>query len=91
MINKAPRWFDQLNRYRIAAFVLVVPAVLNILVIDLELFDMSMWARRAIYWVGLLILLGAVAIDAREVYRGKRTVKQMIRSRKHRTQTSNRI
>lgn len=75
------RWFDRINRYRVAAFVLVIPAILNVLVIDLELFDLNMWVRRGIYWVGLLILFTAVAYDWFTVYRGKREVKRRIAER----------
>lgn len=41
-----------------------------------------MYATRGIYWAGLFLMTAALAMDAWEVYAGKRRVKQMIRQKK---------
>lgn len=70
-------WLDRINRYRLAAAVLVIPFFLSVLV-DLGWADPPMMLRRGIYWFGLSILLVSVALDAHTVYAGKRKVKRMI-------------
>jgi len=73
---------DSLGRYRIAAAILSIPFVLNVLTLDLQWINTPLMLRRVIYWVGLAFLLVAVAIDARKVYDGKRKVKQLIEAQR---------
>lgn len=74
-------WFDRINRYRWAAFILVIPFFLTVISMDLQWVDIPLMVRRVIYWIGLAVLLTAVALDSWEVYRGKRRVNQMINDR----------
>lgn len=71
--------FDRINRYRLAAVVLVIPFLMSILSMDLHWVAIPPIARRAVYWIGLFILLVAVAIDTIDVYSGRHKVKKMIR------------
>lgn len=79
--RKVPLWFDRINRYRLAAGFLFVPFVLTLIAwmtgvsVDTVL---PMVARRSVYWVGLLFLTVALAMDAWEVYAGKRQVKRLM-------------
>lgn len=74
-------WFDRINRYRVAAVILTLPFILSTLTMDLELFEIPILARRAVYWFGLAVLFTAVAIDWLEVYRGRHEVERRIRER----------
>lgn len=78
---RTPEWFDRVRRYRIAAAFLYVPFIASLvtLIYGHELREvLPLWALRSIYWTGLLLLTLALAMDAYEVYAGKRRVKQMI-------------
>lgn len=80
------QWFDRLTRYRIAAAFLYVPFVISLIgaVLGHNLRDwIGIWGVRAIYYVGLLLLTLALAIDSWEVYAGKRRVKQLIEDRQN--------
>lgn len=82
--RRVPTWFDRINRYRVAAVFLFVPFVLAMIpmLTDIEMETiMPFLVRRSIYWFGLLILAVALAMDAWEVYSGKREVKRMIEKR----------
>lgn len=70
--------FDRLNRYRIAAVILVIPGILNIFRLDLDLIDVPTAVIRGIYWVGIAVLVAAVSIDGWQVYQGRRRVRKMI-------------
>lgn len=70
--------FDRLNRYRIAAVILVIPGILNIFRLDLDLIDVPTTVIRGIYWVGIAVLITAVSIDGWQVYQGRRRVRKMI-------------
>lgn len=70
--------FDRLNRYRIAAVILVIPGILNIFRLDLDLIDVPTVVIRGIYWVGIAVLITAVSIDGWQVYQGRRRVRKMI-------------
>lgn len=74
-------WFDRINRYRVAALILTFPFIMSTLTMDLNLFDIPILARRAVYWFGLAVLFTAVAIDWFEVYRGRHEVERRIRER----------
>jgi hypothetical protein len=79
-----------MTRYRVAAAFLYVPFIMTLVAWSMgtslrEL--LPMWATRSIYWTGLLLLTVALAMDAWEVYAGKRRVKQMI-SQKQRARRS---
>jgi hypothetical protein len=79
------RWFDRMSRYRIAAVFLYVPFVaqLGAWSAGTQLRDILPFiVMRSIYWVGLLLLTVALAMDAWEVYAGKRQVKRMIDQKK---------
>jgi len=82
--RRVPTWFDRINRYRVAATFLFIPFVLALVPmvspIDLDTI-MPYLVRRSVYWFGLLILAIALAMDAWEVYAGKREVKRMIEAR----------
>ena len=82
--RRVPVWFDRLNRYRVAAIFLFIPFFLvmipMITAIELDTI-MPYLVRRSIYWFGLLILAIALAMDAWEVYSGKREVKRMIEAK----------
>lgn len=81
----SPTWFDRMTRYRVAAAFLYVPFIMTLVAWSMgtSLREMiPMWATRAIYWTGLLLLTVALAMDAWEVYAGKRRVKQMIDTKK---------
>lgn len=74
-----------MTRYRVAAAFLYVPffASMIALMMGTQLREiLPLWATRGIYWVGLLLLTVALAMDAWEVYSGKRRVKQMIDQKK---------
>lgn len=78
-------WFDRMNRYRIAAAFLYVPFVGQLFAwsAGTELREiLPVYVTRAIYWAGLFLMTTALALDAREVYSGKRRVKQMIDQKK---------
>lgn len=82
--RRVPTWFDRINRYRVAAVFLFVPFVLVMIpmITPIELDTiMPLIVRRSVYWFGLLILAVALAMDAWEVYSGKREVKRMIEDR----------
>lgn len=81
----SPTWFDRMTRYRIAAAFLYVPFIMTLVawIMGTQLRDvLPMWTTRGIYWVGLLLLTVALAMDAWEVYSGKRRVNQMIDQKK---------
>lgn len=82
--SRVPEWFDRIRRYRLAAVFLYVPFVaqLGAWSAGTELRELlPMLVTRSIYWTGLLLLTVALALDAWEVYSGKRRVKQMIEER----------
>lgn len=68
--------FDKINRYRWAGLILLMPGLYNLIFHP----EMQITVTRIIYWIGLLVLLTALAFDSIEVYRGKRQVRQMIES-----------
>lgn len=74
-------WFDRINRYRVAAVILTFPFILSTLTMDLEIFEIPVIARRAVYWFGLAVLFTAVAMDWLEVYHGRQEVEKRIRDR----------
>jgi hypothetical protein len=77
-------WFDRINRYRVAAGVLFIPFLLTLFawIIHMPVDSvMPMIPRRGIYWAGLVFLTLAIAMDAWEVYAGKRRVKRLIQER----------
>lgn len=82
--RRVPTWFDRINRYRVAAVFLFIPFVLALIPmltpVEMEVV-MPFLVRRSIYWFGLLILAVALAMDAWEVYSGKREVKRMIETK----------
>lgn len=81
----SPTWFDRMNRYRIAAVFLYVPFVGQLFAwtAGTELREiLPLYATRGIYWAGLFLMTAALAMDAWEVYAGKRRVKQMIDQKK---------
>lgn len=82
--------FDSLIRYRVAAAILSIPFVLNVLTMDLRWVNTPLMLRRVIYWVGLAFLLVAVAIDARKVYDGRRRVKKLIEAQRAATEARSR-
>jgi hypothetical protein len=88
MRKPSDTWFDHVNRYRLAAAVLVIPAMLTIISMDLDLVTIPSLTRRVIYWLGLAILLTAVAMDKREVYRGRQDVEKLIKRRLRTEHTS---
>ena len=82
--RRVPTWFDRVNRYRVAAGFLFVPflAAMVALIFGHNINEfLPMMARRSIYWVGLLLLTIALAMDWWEVYSGKREVKRRIEAR----------
>lgn len=82
--RRVPTWFDRINRYRVAAGFLFIPFILTLVAWSMGLpvdVVMSAVVRRSIYWVGLFLLTVALAMDAWEVYSGKREVKRMIEAR----------
>lgn len=82
--RRVPTWFDRINRYRASAAFLFVPFLLTLFawVVGIPVdVVMPMVARRSVYWVGLFLLTVALAMDAWEVYSGKRQVKRMIEAR----------
>lgn len=82
--RRVPTWFDRINRYRVAAVFLFIPFVLALIpmLTPVEMDSvMPFLVRRGIYWFGLLILAVALAMDAWEVYSGKREVKRMIEAK----------
>ena len=86
----SPTWFDRVTRYRVAATFLYVPFVLTLIgqVTGFHLRDMiGMWGVRGLYYTGLVLLTVALALDAYEVYAGKRRVKQMISQKKRSRKT----
>jgi hypothetical protein len=82
-----PTWFDRFNRYRIAAAFLYALFLLN-LAGSISGHPVKEWLPhgflRGLFWAGLLILTVALAMDAYEVYAGKRRVKQMIEDQRSR-------
>jgi hypothetical protein len=81
MTSRVPEWFDRIRRYRIAAAFLYVPFIATLVGWGFghELRDVvPMWALRSVYWTGLALLTAALALDAYEVYAGKRQVERMI-------------
>ena len=88
--RRVPTWFDRINRYRVAAVFLFIPFFLALIpmvtAIDMDTI-MPFIVRRSIYWVGLLILAVALAMDAWEVYSGKREVKRMIEAKLNQAET----
>src|SRR5688572_2440697 len=82
--RRVPTWFDRINRYRTAAVFLFIPFFLALIPMVTEI-DMNtimpFLVRRSIYWIGLFILAVALAMDAWEVYSGKREVKRMIEAK----------
>ena len=86
----SPTWFDRMTRYRVAAAFLYVPFLMTLVAwsIGTTLRDMlPYYVVRGFYWMGLALLTVALAMDAWEVYSGKRRVKQMI-DHKQRTRRS---
>lgn len=86
----SPTWFDRMTRYRIAAAFLYVPFVGQLFAwsAGTELRELlPMYATRGIYWTGLFLMTTALAMDAWEVYAGKRRVKQMIDQKKRERST----
>jgi putative Ca2+/H+ antiporter (TMEM165/GDT1 family) len=82
---RVPTWFDRFNRYRIAAAFLYALFILTMI----GMFSghpvkewMPVWGTRALFWTGLLVLTVALAMDAYEVYAGKRRVKHLIDKKK---------
>jgi putative effector of murein hydrolase LrgA (UPF0299 family) len=70
-----------MNRYRVATLFLYVPFIgqLAAWLAGSELREMLPTAvSRSIYWAGLGLLTLALALDAWEVYRGKRQVNRLI-------------
>lgn len=90
--RRVPTWFDRINRYRVAAGFLFVPFVLTLIAwlshVEVDVI-MPMVVRRSIYWVGLFLLTVSLAMDAAEVYAGKREVKRMIKERLKRDTADN--
>lgn len=80
--------FDRMTQYRVAAAFLYVPFFMTIiaLVQGREPWKMwPIWVTRGIQWTGLALLTLALALDAFEVYAGKRRVRQMIETKQTRT------
>lgn len=80
-----PTWFDRFNRYRIAAgflYTLFLLSLAGMISGHPAKEWLGVWASRALFWAGLLVLTVALAMDAWEVYAGKRKVKQMIDQKK---------
>jgi hypothetical protein len=78
-------WFDRMNRYRIAAAFLYVPFLgqLGAWIDGTELRNvLPVVVTRSIYWAGLFLLTVALAMDAWEVYAGRRRVKRLINRKK---------
>lgn len=87
--TRVPTWFDRFNRYRIAAAFLYALFILTMV----GMFSghpvkewLPVWGTRALFWTGLLILTVALAMDAYEVYAGKRRVKHLIAEQKNKSQ-----
>jgi hypothetical protein len=81
----SPSFFDRMTRYRLAAAFLYVPflGTLAAWAGGTELRDLlPVYVTRSIYWIGLLLLTVALAMDAWEVYAGKRQVNRMIDQKK---------
>lgn len=74
-------WWDRINRYRVAAGFLYVPFILAMITLVTGHELMAQSVRRSVYWIGLFLLTVALAMDAWEVYSGKRQVKRMIATR----------
>jgi hypothetical protein len=77
----SPTWFDRMTRYRVAAAFLYIPFVMTLVAwgMGTELREiLPLYVTRGIYWTGLFLLTVALAMDAWEVYAGKRRVKQLI-------------
>lgn len=88
----SPAFFDRMTRYRTAALFLYVPflGTLAAWASGNELRDLlPVYVTRGIYWVGLLLLTVALAMDAWEVYSGKRQVNRMIEQKKRERQVDN--
>lgn len=82
--RRAPVWFDRINRYRVAAGFLFVPFILALIGFTVGIDKntiMPLHVRQVIYWIGLFLLTISLAMDAWEVYAGKREVKRMITAR----------
>lgn len=80
----SPTWFDRMTRYRIAAAFLYVPFLLTLVAwgMGTTLRDVfPQYVTRGFYWTGLALLTVALALDAWEVYAGRRRVKQLIQDR----------
>lgn len=81
----SPTFFDRMTRYRTAALFLYVPFLATLVAwgSGTTLRDLlPVYVTRGIYWVGLLLLTVALAMDAWEVYAGKRQVNRMIDQKK---------
>jgi hypothetical protein len=79
-----PTWLDRTARYRIAAAFLYVPFLGTLIgqIFGVSLRDViGLVGVRSFYYTGLLLLTVALAMDAWEVYAGKRRVKQLINQR----------
>lgn len=84
---QAPTWFDRFNRYRIAAAFLYALFLLSLagMISGHPAREwLPWWLSRGLFWTGLLVLTVALAMDAYEVYAGKRKVKQMIETHQNR-------
>lgn len=80
-----PTWFDRFNRYRIAAGFLYALFLLSLagMISGHPVKEwLPVWASRGLFWSGLLVLTVALAMDAWEVYSGKRKVNQLIDRKK---------
>lgn len=79
---------DRLTKYRAAAAFLYVPFLLTLgcWAAGTTMRDeFPSWVIRFFYWVGLLLLTVALAMDSYEVYAGKRRVKRLIEKRQQKT------
>jgi hypothetical protein len=65
----------------LSAAILVIPFFLTLVSVDLELVHIPLITRRVVYWIGLAVLLTAVALDSWTIYSGKRKVNHMINKR----------
>lgn len=83
-----PTWFDRYNRYRIATIFLYMLFLLTTwgLISGHSVKDwIPVWGTRALFWAGLFVQTVALAMDAYEVYAGKRKVKHLIKEQRQRT------
>lgn len=67
--------FDRLARYRIAALILAVPIIRNVLT------DAPITWVRVVYWIGLSVLLFSIVSDFLVVREGRKRVRALIKAR----------